>query len=77
MKYAKFSIRDEQAEFIDNCQTYGFKDKSSLIRTAIDYFKKNLEADELKKSAEIYSEIYSKDDDLKELTKTAINGWPE
>jgi len=36
-----------------------------------------MELENLRKSAEVYSEIYSEDNDLKELTETAINGWPE
>jgi hypothetical protein len=36
-----------------------------------------MELESLKKSADLYSEIYSQDDDLKELTETAVTGWPE
>jgi hypothetical protein len=36
-----------------------------------------LELENLKKSAELYSEIYSENDNLKELTETALSGWPE
>jgi hypothetical protein len=39
--------------------------------------KLHLELENLKKSAELYAEIYSEDNDLKELTETAISGWPE
>ena len=77
MQQAKFSIEDAQVHFLNNFKTYGFKDKSSLIRTAIDHFKKKLELENLRKSAELYSEIYSENDSLKELTETAITGWPE
>jgi hypothetical protein len=48
-----------------------------MLRAAIDRFKKEIELESLKKSADLYSEIYSEDDDLKELTDTAVNGWPE
>ncbi|MCD6151589.1 MAG: hypothetical protein J7J70_08080 [Deltaproteobacteria bacterium] len=77
MQQAKFSIEEAQVNFLNNFKTYGFKDKSALIRTAIEHFKNTLELENLKKSAELYSEIYSEDDDLKELTETAISGWPE
>ncbi len=77
MQQAKFSVEEAQANFINNFKAYGFKDKSSLVRTAIDHFKNKLELESLRKSAELYSEIYSENDSLKELTETAITGWPE
>ncbi len=77
MLQAKFSVKEAQSEFLNNFKVYGFKDKSAMLRTAIDHFKNKLELESLRKSAELYSEIYSEDDDLKELTETAVTGWPE
>jgi hypothetical protein len=77
MLQAKFSVEETQAHFLSNFKAYGFKDKSSMLRAAIDYFKKEMELETLKRSADLYSEIYSEDDDLKGLTQTAITGWPE
>lgn len=77
MQQAKFSVKESQAHFLNNFKAYGFKDKSALVRTAIDQFKNKLELESLKKSAELYFEIYSENDNLKELTETAITGWPE
>ncbi|MBW2741098.1 MAG: hypothetical protein JRE64_20150 [Deltaproteobacteria bacterium] len=77
MQQAKFSVKEAQVLFLNNFKTYGFKDKSSMIRTAIDHFKNKLELESLRKSAELYSEIYSENDNLKELTETAVSGWPE
>jgi hypothetical protein len=48
-----------------------------MLRVAIDQFKKNLELERLKASADLYAEAYSEDDDLKELTDVATDGWPE
>ena len=77
MLQAKFSVEKTQALFLDNFKAYGFKDKSSMMRAAIDHFKKEIELESLRKSADLYSEIYSEDDELKELTETAVIGWPE
>ena len=77
MQQAKFSINEAQTHFLNNFKAYGFKDKSSMLRRAIDHFKNRLELENLKKSAELYSEIYSENDSLKELTETSITGWPE
>ncbi len=77
MQQAKFSVKESQTHFLNNFEAYGFKDKSSMVRTAIDHLKNKLELENLRKSADLYSEIYSENDNLKELTETAITGWPE
>jgi hypothetical protein len=77
MLQAKFSVKESQARFLSRYKEYGFKDKSSMLRVAIDLFKKNLELEQLKQSADLYSEIYSEDKDLKSLSETALGGWPE
>ena len=48
-----------------------------MLRAAIDQLKRELELEQLKQSADLYSEIYSADDDLQALTDTAKSGWPE
>ncbi|NWH06941.1 hypothetical protein [Desulfobacter latus] len=77
MLQAKFSVEETQVQFLNNFKRYGFKDKSAMLREAIEHFKKALDLESLRKSAELYSEIYSEDDDLRELTQIALNGWPE
>ena len=77
MLQAKFSIEETQVHFLNNFKEDGFKDKSLMLRTAINHFKSKLELESLKKSADLYSEIYSENDDLKELTETSVSGWPE
>ncbi len=77
MLQAKFSVEETQVQFLNDFKLYGFKDKSAMLREAIERFKKEVELESLRKSAELYSEIYSEDDEFKELTETALNGWPE
>lgn len=77
MLQAKFSVEETQVRFLNDFKRYGFKDKSAMLREAIELFKKEIELESLRQSAELYSEIYSEDDELKELTETALNGWPE
>ncbi|MCK4806649.1 MAG: hypothetical protein KAT09_03335 [Candidatus Aegiribacteria sp.] len=77
MLQTKFSLEETQAEFLSEFKTYGFKDRSAMVRMAITLFKKRIELESLRKSADLYSEIYSLDDDLKELTETAVTGWLE
>lgn len=77
MLQSKFSVEETQSQFLNNFKKYGFKDKSAMLRTAIEHFKNKLENESLKQSADLYSEIYLEDDDLKELTEAATSGWPE
>ncbi len=74
MLQAKFSVDAKQTRFLNRYKTYGFKDKSSFLRAAIDHYKEEIELENLKKSADLYCEIYSEDDDLKELTDAAVSG---
>jgi len=77
MPQVKISVNEKQLNILNKHQSYGFKDKSSLIRKAIDYYIYQLEIIKLKKSADLYSEIYNNDTDLQELTKSALSEWPE
>ena len=77
MLQAKFSVKESQAQFLSKYKEYGFKDKSTMLRVAINQFKKHLELEQLKQSADLYAEDYSEDNDLKNLTETALDEWPE
>lgn len=77
MLQAKFSVEKNQADFLNHYKSFGFKDKSAMVRAAIDFFRKEVELESLRKSADLYAEVYSEDDELKELTETALTGWPE
>jgi len=66
-----------QAHFLSNFKEYDFKDKSAMLCAALEYFRNAMELKELKKSADLYAEVYSEDEDLQELTKAALSGWPE
>lgn len=77
MLQAKFSIKEPQARFLSKYKEYGFKDKSTMLRIAIDHYRKTIEIEQLKQSANVYAEIYAEDEELKSLTDTALDGWPE
>ncbi|MBA7523795.1 hypothetical protein ES705_15929 [subsurface metagenome] len=77
MIQTKFNVDESQAHFLSNYKAYGFKDKSSMLRTAIEHFKKEVELENLRKSADLYCKIYFEDNALKELTDSAVSGWPE
>ena len=77
MQQAKFSLTPPLVEFLGDYQTYGFKDRSSMVRIALQRFREELELQSLKQSANLYAEIYEQDEELHELTETAIQDWPE
>ena len=77
MQQAKFSLTMPLIEFLKNYKIYGFRDKSSMVRAALLRLKEEFELKSLKQSADLYAEIYEEDNDLQELTETAIEGWPE
>lgn len=77
MVQAKFTIAETQRRFLNQHKKYGFKDKSSVIRAALDRLQKEFEKEKLMKSADLYAEIYDKDKELRKLTDSAITEWPE
>jgi len=77
MMQAKFSCKEDQIAFLCHYKEYGFKDKSSMIREALNLLKKECELRTLRQSAELYAEVYDEDPDLRKLTDGTAHGWPE
>lgn len=77
MIQTKVSISDDQNLFVNKFKSFGFKNKSSMFRKALDLLIAEYKKDQLAKSAQLYAEIYSTDSDLQELTESAISDWPE
>lgn len=77
MVQAKFSLDNDQVRFLEQYKAFGFKTKSALIREALDHLRREIEAKSLRQSADFYAEVYQADDDLKTLTESALEDWPE
>ena len=77
MQQAKFSCKEYQVEFLNNYKDYGFKDKSTLVRESLNLLREKLESQKLRESADLYAENYMADSELKALTESAVQGWPE
>jgi len=77
MLQAKFSCKEDQMAFLNSYEEYGFKDKSSMIREALNLLKKERELQKLRQSADLYAETYDEDSELRALTASASQGWPE
>ena len=76
MIQAKFSLKESHIQFIEQCKQYGFKDKSDVVRTALDRLRKELAEQRLCESAALYAENYQEDDETREWTDAALSGWP-
>lgn len=77
MKQAKVSLNELQLEFLKAHKSFGYKDRSALVRAAIDAFRAQLEEQLLRESAELYAELYNSDPEHQQITASALVGWPE
>lgn len=76
MIQAKFSLKESHIQFIEQCKRYGFKDKSEVVRTALDRLSKELAQQRLRESAALYAEVYELDEEMQEWTDAALSEWP-
>jgi hypothetical protein len=74
---AKFSLEQSQIDFLERFKTLGFKDKSSIVRLALDKLHQEIERQQLEQSAQLYAEVYAEDEELQQLTDAASQDWPE
>lgn len=77
MIQAKFSLKASHLEFIEQCRDHGFKDRSEVVRSALDRLMAELAQQRLFDSADLYAQIYDRDDETKEWTDAALSEWPE
>jgi hypothetical protein len=77
MQQTKISLTPPLSEFLSEYKRFGFKDKSDMVRGALNRLRIELELQSLRESADLYAEIYASDRDLQELTDAASVGWPE
>ena len=76
MIQAKFSLNESHIGFIEQCKQYGFKDKSEMVRAAIDYLSNEVKQRQLRESANLYAEVYENDEETKEWTNSTLSEWP-
>ena len=62
MIQAKFSLEESHIQFLEQCKRYGFKDKSDVMRTALDRPSQELAQQRLCESAQVYAEVYGEGD---------------
>jgi Arc/MetJ-type ribon-helix-helix transcriptional regulator len=77
MIQAKFSISESHLLVLEECRKYGYKDRSALVRAAIDLLSAQIEQQRLQESAALYAEIYEQDEEASEWTNDAAAAWPK
>ncbi len=77
MLQTKISLEEAQIIFLGKHQQFGFRDRSALVRVALDRMQADLEQQRLEVSATLYAETYCDDPDLRQLTEAALVEWPE
>lgn len=48
-----------------------------MVQTDLQRMEEQLALQQLQQSANLYAELYEEETELRELTETAITGWPE
>lgn len=66
MNQVKLSLQDAQVEFLARHRDYGFRDRSELVRSALDLFQRQIELKELEESARLYAQLYEDDGQAQE-----------
>lgn len=77
MRQAKITLTNEQFTFLDQHRALGFRDRSELVRLALDQFRAATRARAIEESAALYAALYDDDKALQSLTDAATAGWPE
>jgi len=77
MPQTKVTLTEDQAKFLSRHASLGYPDKSSLVREALERLRRQFAEERLRHSAELYAEVYTEDEDLRELIEPATEGWPE
>jgi Arc/MetJ-type ribon-helix-helix transcriptional regulator len=72
----KVILEQSQLDFLAQFKDFGFKDRSSLVRSALNQLQQQMELQELERSADLYTEVYEEDLQLQELTALAVADWP-
>jgi Arc/MetJ-type ribon-helix-helix transcriptional regulator len=77
MSQAKFTLEQSHIDFLEQFKERGFKDKSEIVRLALDRLARELKREELVRSADLYAELYEEDLELQQLTEAARVGLPQ
>lgn len=73
MPQLKVTLKEFEHEFVNDYARFGFNSKTDLVSTAIAKLRKELLEEEIRKSSELYQEVYQSDLELQKLTDDAAS----
>ena len=76
MYQVNLSLPDSQIEFLGRHRDYGFRDRSELVRRALECFQRQIELTELEDSANLYAQLYAEDPQSQEWVADSSKEWP-
>ena len=76
MQQVKVSLSESQIQFLSSHNAYGFRDRSQMVRTALQRLQQEVELAELEHSAKLYSEVYAEDLESQEWVEGCCRDWP-
>ena len=77
MTQAKFSLEQSQIDFLEQHRAFGYEDKSSMVRAAVQRLREELELRILEESAELYRQLHEGDAEAKAWVEDAVSAWPQ
>jgi hypothetical protein len=77
MAQAKFTLYQSHIDFLEQFKDWGFKDRSTVVRLALDRLAQELERSEIARSGDLYTELYEEDLELQQLTESACLCCPQ
>ncbi len=75
MVQSKITLTDELADFLSFHKEFGFKNKSDMIRDALERLKEDLERKRLEESAQLYMELYENDEEMCEWVEDSMKDF--
>ena len=73
----RIELEAPQLQFLEQCQRYGFQDRETLVREAIERLRLALESLALQESAALYAEVYESCEETQQLTEATLTSWPK
>ena len=77
MQKVNISLNPENYRLISDYSLYGFKNRNDAVNSALILLSKNLNKSLLELSAELYLEEYYENQEIKNLTESALNDFIE
>ena len=76
MKQVKVGLDESHVKLLEQFKCFGFKDKSEMVRFALDLYVKDMANRRLRESAALYAQVYEEDAETREWTQANTVEWP-